>query len=378
MNRKEISEIRRRIRPERSSITHYYGCYVNSAKEIISYIDEPVALLSAEENEKYLKLLKKVLSGTAGKNLMDISFATKQVLDGEEHRLLSQLRKCALEDAVLREAFYNNIIEALDMDGENYLILMAFDNYDVPSYSKDDEPGDSRDVFRYMLCGVCPVKSGKAELSYAPEEKRFRNLSEGHIVASPELGFMFPAFDERSANIYSALFYSKSSSQIHQEFVDAVFRVAPPMSAGQQREAFSDALSRSLEKDCRYEVLQSVHEQLGQCIAEHKESKSPDTLTLTQDEMEDILENSGMAPEQLDSFREICKQEFGEDAELNPANIINPRRMEIVTPEFKVVVEPQFSHLVQMKVIEGRKYIMLPADNGVELNGISLKIEAEE
>ena len=50
MNRKEISEIRRRFRPERNSITHIYGCYVNSCKEIISYIDESVALMSAEEN----------------------------------------------------------------------------------------------------------------------------------------------------------------------------------------------------------------------------------------------------------------------------------------------------------------------------------------
>jgi len=62
MNRKEISEIRRRLRPERNSISHVYGCYVNSNKEIISYIDESVALLSAEENEKYMKILSEWLA----------------------------------------------------------------------------------------------------------------------------------------------------------------------------------------------------------------------------------------------------------------------------------------------------------------------------
>jgi len=375
MNRKEISEIRRRLRPERNSISHVYGCYVNSNKEIISYIDESVALLSAEENEKYMMLLKKALSGTPGKNLIDVSFATKQVMDSEEHRLLSALRKSELRDAQLREDFYKNIIEALDMDGENYLILMAFDCYDVPHYGKDGEQDDSSEVFKYIVCSICPVKSGKAELGYFPEERRFHHLSEGHIVASPSLGFMFPAFDERSANIYSALFYSRSSDEIHQDFIDAVFRVQPPISAGQQKEFFSSALSQSLEKSCTYQVVQSVHDQLCQCISVHKESKDPETLTLSQEDIEDILENSGAEEEQLDTFRQACRRDFGEDAQFNPSNIINSRRMEIVTPEFKIVVEPKFSHLVQMKTIEGRKYIMLPADSGVELNGIGITIE---
>lgn len=375
MNRKEISEIRRRFRPERNGITHIYGCYVNSNREIISYIDESVALMSAEENDKYMKLLRKVLSGTAGKNLVDVSFATKQVMDSDEHRLLSSLRKCELKDEQLRNDFYKNIIEVLDMDGENYIILMAFDSYDVPAYGKDGETADSTQVFKYLVCGICPVKTGKAELGYFPEEKRFHHLSEGHIVAPPALGFMFPAFDERCANIYSALFYSKSSNDIHQDFIDAVFRIQPPLPAGQQRELFSSALAQSLDKGCTYQVVQSVHEQLKECIAVHKESKDPETLTLSQDEMEDILENSGADEEQLESFREICKRDFGEDAQLNPSNIINSKRMEIVTPEYKITVEPQFSHLVQMKKIEGRSYILLPADSGVELNGIGLTIE---
>lgn len=375
MNRKEISEIRRRFRPERNSITHIYGCYVNSNREIISGFDESVALLSAEENEKYMKLLKKVLSGTPGKNLVDVSFATKQVMDSDEHRLLSSLRKTGLEDAVLREAFYKNIIDVLDMDGENYLILMAYDRYDVPSFGRDGQPGDSSQVFNYIVCAVCPVKSGKAELGYFPEERRFRHLSEGHIVAAPSLGFMFPAFDDRCANIYSALFYSKSSNDIHQDFIDAVFRIQPPLPAGQQKELFSSALAQSLDKNCTYQLLQSVHEQLSQCISAHKESRAPETLTLSQEDVEDILENSGAEEPQIESFREICRRDFGEDAQLNPSNIINHRRMEIVAPEFKINVEPQFSHLVQMKTIDGRKYILLPADSGVEVNGISVSIE---
>ena len=106
MNQKELNEIRRRIKPERSSIDHIYGCYVNSNREIISYIDESLGLLSKEETEKYLAIMKKTLSGSLGRNLMDLSFATKQVVDSDEHRLLSALRRTELKDALLREEFF--------------------------------------------------------------------------------------------------------------------------------------------------------------------------------------------------------------------------------------------------------------------------------
>ena len=40
MNKKEISELRRRFSPDKNAIGHIYGCYVNTKKEIIAYLDE--------------------------------------------------------------------------------------------------------------------------------------------------------------------------------------------------------------------------------------------------------------------------------------------------------------------------------------------------
>ena len=77
MNEKEISEIRRRFRADRSNITYVRGCYVNERREIFSEFNQPLALLGQEENEKFLTILKRTLSGTLGKNLLDISFTTQ-------------------------------------------------------------------------------------------------------------------------------------------------------------------------------------------------------------------------------------------------------------------------------------------------------------
>ncbi|MBQ2961113.1 MAG: DUF4317 domain-containing protein [Oscillospiraceae bacterium] len=376
MNQKELNEIRRRIKPERSSIQHIYGCYVNSNREIISYIDESLGLLSKEEVEKYLALMKKTLSGTLGRNLVDLSFATKQVVDSEEHRLLSALRRTEMKDALLREEFFKCIIDAVDMGDDNYLILTAFDAYDVPHYGKDGNDDDSRgEVFRYILCCLCPVKTGKVQLGYVAEEKRFHNSVINQIVSAPELGFMFPSFDDRSTNIYNALFYSRNTGEIHQDFIDAVFKTQVPMSARQQRETFSAVLCETDEKPLSYDVVQSVHEQLSDRIAVHKESKDPEPLTISGAELGDILETSGLDEKQLDTFRKNIDKQFGEDAELRPANIIDSKKLEICTPEVKVSVDPKFGYLVQTRVIEGHKYILISADSGVEVNGIAVNIE---
>ena len=374
MNQKELGEIRRRIRPEHNSIQHIYGCYVNSNKEIIASLDESLGLITREEQEKYLALLKKSLSGALGKNLLDISFATKQVMDSEEHKLLSALRKCELEDAALREAFYQAVIDNIDMGEENFLILMAFDRYDVPHYGKDGNEDDRGDVYQYILCSICPVKSGKLELGYEPEEKRFHSAFAGQVVTAPELGFLWPTFDDRAANIYNALFYSKNSAVIHQEFIDAVFRTPVPMSAGRQKETFDEVLTETLDKDLRFDVVQALHEQLSERIALHKESKDPEPLTVSVQEMGDILENSGAAPEQAEAFCKRWEEELGEDAVLRPANVTSPKRMEIQTAEVKITVDPKYSYLVESRIIDGKKFLLIAADSGVELNGVNVEI----
>lgn len=66
MTVKELGELRRRLRPDKNAISRIYGCYVNSSREIISYLDESLGTMPQEESEKYLSLLKKGLSGRTG------------------------------------------------------------------------------------------------------------------------------------------------------------------------------------------------------------------------------------------------------------------------------------------------------------------------
>ncbi|MDD7289491.1 MAG: DUF4317 domain-containing protein [Clostridiales bacterium] len=380
MNQRERNELRRHIKLNQCGISKVYGCFVSSSREIISWLDSSLGLLSEFEGEKYLSLLKKVLSGTLGKNLIDIVFSTRQVMEGEEHKLLSALRESKLEDASLREAFFQRVIQSLDLGDTSYLILLTYDAYDVPYRARDDElQADASDsVYRYLLCAVCPVKEEKPELAYFPGDQAFHSRGISQIVSQPEVGFLFPAFDDRAANLYNALFYTRDDSQRHQELIDGIFHTDAPMSAAEQKETFQDILSDALDKDCSYDVLQSVHEQLRERLAEHKERKDPEPLDMSAQELGTILRSSGVPSQRVESFQRKCGEQFGDDTALRPDNLIDSKRFHIETPQLKISVDPDSSYLIEAKIIKGRKYLLIPADDGVQVNGVEIHFPALE
>lgn len=189
---------------------------------------------------------------------------------------------------------------------------------------------------------------------------------------------MFPCFDGRATNIYNALYYTHKPAELHQELIDAVFRTQAPMSAPAQKDAFGAAMSGALEGDCSFDVVQSVHEQIRSRMLEHKESKEPEKLELTINEVGAMLKGSGLDEEKIASFQGQCEKEFGDGAALDPNNIIDAKKFRIETPEIKISVTPESSYLIETRVINGRKYILIPADGGVEVNGISVNIQDKE
>lgn len=377
MNEKEIGELRRRFRPDRSSITHVRGCYVNEAKEIISQFDQSLAMMTQEESEKFLALLRKTLSGGIGKNLVDITFETQQVVSGEEHQLLMALRNSKLQDEGAVQALFQRCIAALELEG-NYLILLAHDTYDVPFRSKDGDKQDDAgngEVFSYILCSICPVKPTKPALSYHVQANEFREFKMDHLVSAPELGFLFPAFDERSTNLYNALYYTKDAGDSHPAFVDAVFRTPPPMPAVEQKESFQSVLGEALGEECSFEVVQSVHEQLCGLIQEHKESHEPQPLTISKKTVNQVLDSCGISKDRTQLFVQQYDEAFGEDTELSPKNLVDAKKIELKTPDVTIHVNPERSDLVKTQIIDGAKYILIRADEGVEVNGVNIHIK---
>lgn len=376
MNEKEVGELRRHLRRDRSNMTAIYGCFVNDNKEIITEYRASLGIMSENEADKYFAIMKKALSGSIGKNLIDLTFKTSQVAGSPEHKLLMDLRETKLQNDELRMELYKKIIDTVVLDC-NYLILLGCDTYDVPFKSKDDiTQADSGDeMFTFLLCAVCPVKETKPNLHYVPEEKTFHDGAMNQPVSAPEFGFLFPAFDNRSTNIYNALYYTHNVKENQDAMLEAIFNTPVPKPAAEQKKCFEALLTTALGDECNLDVVQSVHEQLCQRIELHKESKVPEPLLIDKEVVKDVLTSCGVSEASVAKFSVDFDETFGFEAELHPKNIIDSKRLEVHTPDVAIKIDPTRGDLLETRTIGGVKYIMICADEDVEVNGVSIHIE---
>ena len=375
MNSRDINEIRRRLTPDNSNLTCIRGCYVSSKKEIVSLFRLPPVSLPPEECERYLSIFKKTLSGVPDKNLIDIEFANEDVGTSDEHKLLTALKDSALADDDMAQVFFRRIIDSMQTE-EACLILLAHDAYDIPFRNANGERGDdiSGEMFRYILCAVCPVKLSKPGLAYSAGDNLFHPEEPNWVVGAPEVGFMFPAFEERAANIYNALCYTRDTAQSHEGFVNAVFGAKPPMAAAEQKEAFNEILQDTLAEECSLEVMQSVHEQLCEQIAEQKHDRQAPPVKVTAPQIRQALEVCGVPEDRVSAFEQRYQEQFGGSLDVSAVNVVNTREFEVRTPNVVIKVDPDHSDLVETRVINGSKYILIRADEGVEVNGVNVSI----
>ena len=376
MNDKEIGELRRRMRRDRSNMTAICGCYVNAQKEIITQFRSSLGMMPENEAEKYFAHIKRTLSGTIGKNLIDISFKTSQVGNSEEHKLLMALRESRLKDDQLLQKLYSKIIENVSME-DNYLILVGCETYDVPFKSKDDsfQKDNSDESYTYIICSICPVKQTKPNLHYVAEEKLFHDGAINHMVSAPVLGFLIPAFDNRSTNIYNALYYTKNIKESNEGLVAALFDTPIPKPAAEQKKSFEALLTTALGEECSMEVVQEVHNQICQRIEMHKEAKMAEPLMIAKDDVKQVLKECGVSDNHVAKFSVDYDEAFGFEADLHPKNVVDPKRFEIKTPDVSIKVAPDRADLIETRVIGGVKYILICADENVEVNGVNIHID---
>lgn len=375
MIEKEISEIRRRFRHDKTNITKIRGCYINESGEIISEFYESLGLMPQEQAEDLLALLKKTLSGTIGKHLLDIEFSTQEVLESPSHAQLMALRKSALADDTLVKDLYEKIRSSLKMETA-YLILLANDRYDVPTFSdQEDAEEESTEIFSYFLCSVCPVKLTKNALGFHAHENKFCNIRPDYVIAPPALGFMFPTFDDRTANIYKSLFYTRDTSEDHGNLFASVFgKEETPMPASVQKETFQSILTEAMETECNMNVVKSVQNEIRSIIDEHKETKKDEPLVIDKETVKSALTACGVSANRIEAFDERFDKEFGKEVELPPSNLID-KHFEVKTADVSIKVNPERTDLVKTRIIDGVKYIMIRADESVEVNGIHIHIE---
>ncbi len=372
MIKQEVNEIKRLYTPNRCSITRICGCYVDGEKNKKTEFKEAFLSLPEEEIFKYFELLRKTLSGSIGKNLLDLEFPLAAEEAGGTQEFLLRLRDSKLKDDTLLSEFYDKVIGNYEYVG-NYLILLIHDAYDVPGKTTDgltmDDASDT--VYEYIMCCVCPVNLSKPGLSYNAEANEFHNRIRDWIVEMPQIGFLFPSFNDRGSDIHGTLYYTKNPEEAHPEFVDSILGAVLPLSAANQKETFHSLIEETLGDDAEYEVVKSIHENLTEMIDEHKEI--PEPLALDKQQVKRLLEKSGVAEEKLEDFEQIYDAAAGEKTALLVDNVANTRTFEVKTPDVVVKVNPERTSLVTTRTLDGKPCLVIELDQSVEVNGIAVR-----
>lgn len=397
MNKKEVAEIKRRLKKEACTISRMVGCYVNSSKDKVCTFNESFLSLEDEEFHKYLELANKTLSGTVGNNLIELEFPMEAEENGAPQQNLMALKKSGLEDENMCNAFFDHIIETYDFIG-NYLILLFYDNYDVMVKTSDNMALDeSEETYEYIICSICPVMLSKPGLGYREDEHRIGARIRDWVVGPTDSGFIFPCFTDRSSDIHSIMMYTKKADDPHKELWEMGLGCASKLTAQEKKNAFTNILTQTIgpDKEDTSEIIVDIQANLNDFIEEKKEVvDKDDTITLDKEVVEEILEDVAISEEKAEKiaekYDEYFKDALPEAEEILDTKVLKNNELRLekkslqervadLTTQLKesgvidekgkendivVKVNPEKMEQITTTFLDGKKCIIIPVDDG--------------
>ncbi len=406
MNKKDVMELKKRFKKESCSIDRLAGCYVDANKNKSIKFNESFLNMDDEEFYKYLEIAKKTLTGTLGNNILELDFPLEEEATGGKQHFLYALRNDGLSNDELLNRLYDLIIDGYNYVG-NYLILVFHDTYDIMTKTSDNlKLDESEEVYEYLLVSICPVVLSKAGLGVREDENRIGARIRDWVVGVPDLGFLFPAFDNRSADIHKVDYFIRDAKDSHQEVISDVLGCAPKMTATEQRNTFSAIVKRAFANDTESgeEALINIQESFNERIntGEEMTDSEINSIILTPETMDEILTENNIDGEKARVIKEVTLDEFME--ELPPvSNLIDNKalaanekerekkelvkevaslknkvsKLEEAVPstesgDVSIFVYPEMADEIHTEIIDDKKYILIPVDDNssVKVNGV--------
>ena len=412
MNKKDVLELKKRYKKESCTIRRMAGCYVDANHNKVLKLNENFLNLKEDEFFKFMEIAKKTLTGTIGNNILELDFPAEEEQPGGKQQFLFGLRASALDNEDLLDRLYDLIIDGYNYVG-NYLILVFHDVYDIPDKTSDNlKTGESDEVYEYLLVSVCPVALSKPGLGYKPEENKIGARIRDWVVGVPDLGFLFPAFDDRSADIHKVDYFVRDAKDSHAEFVEDVLGCGPKRTAYEQRKVFSAIVKRAYgaDEEQSKEALIGIQESLNNRI-EEKEATGGAGISVTLDAttIDEVLDENGIEGEPARIIKEVVLEEFSDELP-EVANLIDNKELEknakerekkelvkevaslkteikrmesenisgddVKTYDVVVRVKPEKALKIRSQVIGDQKCLVIPMDDNenVNVNGVNTKI----
>lgn len=257
---------------------------------------------------------------------------------------------------------------------ENYYIVLIHAVYDIPGKASDGtEMHDaSEEIYEHILCSICPVNLSKAGLIYDVAENNIKDRIRDWVVSRPETGFLFPVFNDRSTDIHGTLYFNKNIKNIHPDFIENVLGAPIPRIPGNEINVFSDFIMDNFEGNTTFNFAESLVESLQEVREQKKDS--PEMVTVSCDEMEQIFGYCGAPDEKLSDFKENWEMYFSNEP-VALDNIHNSKTAKIVTPDATICIQPDKIALIELKEINGVPSLVIPVNGELKINGMEVELK---
>ncbi len=386
MNKKEVSEIKSLYDSiEECGITRLAGCYVNSEKEKKSVFSTTFLNLPDEEMYKYLDIFRKTLSGTIGKNLVNMEFVDQLATDHSFGRgMLSDLYRSELGDDGIIDDFFDSVIASYDHVG-SYIILLIHQNYDVPGKTKDglDMEDASDEVYPYILCSICPMNLTKPGLGFDETDEMIHTLKQVFGVEQPEAGFLYPAFNDRGADESALLYYTKKTDLLQNTFLSETLDVRAPLPAKHQKESFTELVSEVLGEDANLDTVIAINDNLADMVEERKDESDETDIRLDKNDIRRAFENTGLPASKLVEFDTCFDEKFDVlnapdsglrmDDKLSAENVVAARKYEVKNSDIDLKINTRRSDIMRTEVIDGVKCLVIEITADLTVNGVPIR-----
>lgn len=366
MDKSGVTEIRKLYRKKDDCYIKQiaYG-YIGANKELLCRKRQLFMNMEEMGQHKFLELIRKGMGGSIGKNI-----ETRTIADSEKRKVLQAIIGDNLQNEKLIENFYEEIA-GIYPECENILVILITNTYDIPARGNDGHKNleDSDEVYDFMQCFVCPVSLEEPGLQYNEKESRFEQKDTRWCVGQPYGSFLYPSFEERSADEEKVTIFMKKQGNPFTQILPELLDIDNDFGIMEQQEALQEVIETAVEsRPDKVKIVQTIQEK----VIEKMESL--DNQVLTKEILSAVLEESGIKEENVEEAIACFDENVG-DKELQPLLMIK-KDLQIKFPDGVVKVNAAMKEQIETAVINGKKCLVISIEDGepVEVNGVRVTL----
>jgi Domain of unknown function (DUF4317) len=384
MNKNDIANIRKQFKLDNDlmKIREIFNVYVQKESgEIYHYVSQPFQMLEQEAQELFLQNFKKVLTGNLDTKLFELKFryevedSTQNILFQGLHVGSSDWQENMLQ--IVGKMFAHTVYEF------DTVVTFIRGEYQKPTRKRDleSEEGGNDEVYssHFILCSVNKTDQPKKALLFDYIEKEFKaNNAVDPIInlAAPLSGFLFPAFNDNSADVNHILYCAGKVNQPDETFIEEVLNCEETITAAEDKDCFELILNKVIGDVVDSTVISNVYEEIDKIVQESKEDKEEsEAPVLDYKDVERILTVSGVEDVNTAKVEHAFKTVVADEKHEFKASSVVPKTIKIETKVANVSINPTDLKYVKYITYDGKRCLLLEIDEDVVVEGFRLESE---